>query len=72
MVKTPELSEYDAVDLIQRRTGNYELFNENLIKKIYKISKSPKVLLVNCGKVAELAANKDRKRVQMADLRILK
>jgi len=73
VIKIPKLSEYDAVEIIRKRINddNNELFNENIIKKIFKISKySPKDLLKNCARVAQVAANKERNRVQMIDLKV--
>ncbi len=73
IVKIPELTEYDAIELIERRIDDSELFNEELITKIFMIAKkSPKEMLKMCEKVAISAAKKNRKRAQMADLRVLK
>ena len=73
IIKIPKLSNYDAYEIIRRRLDeDSELFNENIITKIFKISKnSPKKLLENCARVAQVAANKDRNRVQMIDLKVL-
>ena len=74
VVKIPKLSDYDAAEIIRKRVDDdsSELFNETIIEKIFKISKnSPKRLLENCARVAQVAANKDRNRVQMIDLKIL-
>jgi Cdc6-like AAA superfamily ATPase len=73
MVKIPSLNEDDAIEIVRNRIGNNEIFNEELIKKIFKLSNnSPKQLLENCGKVADSAVRKSRKRAQMADLNVLK
>ena len=72
VVKTPALTDYDALEIIRERIGDRELFNEQIIKKVFKQSgNSPKVLLENCEKLAKHAVEKDRNRVQMADLKIL-
>ena len=70
--KLPELNEDRAIEIVKRRIGDSELFNEELIKKIFKISgNSTKELLENCSKAAQAAAKKNRKRVQLIDLKIL-
>ena len=71
-VKIPDLNDSDAVEIIKSRVGNNEIFNQELITKIFKISgNSPKRLLENCSKVADVALKKGRKRVQLVDLKIL-
>lgn len=71
IVKTPKLDEYDAISLIKRRIGEKDIFNDELIKKIFKMSKNPKELLQNCEKVAMYAVKKGRNRVQLSDLKAL-
>ncbi len=72
VVKIPQLEEYDAVEIIRKRIGESELLNEELIKKIFKISEfSAKRFLDNCSKAAEAAAKKGRKRIQLVDLKVL-
>ena len=74
VIKIPKLSDYDASEIIRKRIDDdsSELFNDDIIKKIFKLSKnSPKRLLENCARVAQIAANKDRNRVQMIDLKVL-
>jgi len=74
VVSIPKLSDYDASEIVRKRIDDdsSELFNDDIIKKIFKLSKSsPKRLLRNCARVAQVAANKDRNRVQMVDLKIL-
>ncbi len=73
VVETPKLASEDAVEVVRNRIGESELFNDKLIKKIFKMSKnSIKLMLENCAKSAQSAANKDRKRVQLADLKVIK
>jgi Cdc6-like AAA superfamily ATPase len=72
-VKIPEMEDYDALEIIRKRLGESELFNEQIIKKLFKDSLcSPKLLLENCQKVAEAAAKKGRSRVQQTELKVLK
>lgn len=72
VIKTPKISPDDAVDIIRNRIGDEELLNDKLIKKIFKLSKnSVKLLLENCTKLAESAVSKNRKRIQLADFRVL-
>ncbi len=72
VVKIPKLSPEDAVDIVYARIGESELFNDKLIKKIFKMSKnSVKQMLVNCEKATKSAVAKDRKRVQLADLKAI-
>ncbi|MBN2367654.1 ATP-binding protein [Candidatus Woesearchaeota archaeon] len=72
VVKIPEFEEEDAIEMIRNRIGETELFNDELIKKIFKLSKgSPKTILKNCAKVTREAVSKGRNRVQMIDLKIL-
>ncbi len=73
VVSIPEMEDYDAIEMIRKRIGEDDVFNEQLIKKLFKESAgSPKMLLENCQKVAESAAKKGRKRVQQNDLKVLK
>jgi Cdc6-like AAA superfamily ATPase len=72
VVKIPALTDEDAIEIVRKRIGESELFNDELIKKIFKSSHySPKELLVNCSNVASVAAKKGRKRAQLVDLKIL-
>ena len=72
VIKIPEPEEYDATEIIRKRIGDSELFNDELIKKIFKMAdNSPKRLLEYCSKVAQAAAKKGRKRVQQIDLKVI-
>ena len=72
VVNIPKLSDDDAVEIVRYRIDDSELFNDKLIKKIFKLSKSSvKLLLENCSKAAKSAVAKERKRVQLADLKFL-
>ncbi len=72
VVKVPKLTPADAVEIVRKRIGDSELFNDKLIEKIFKISgNSVKLLFENCEKVASSAAKKSRKRVQLADFKVL-
>jgi type II secretory pathway predicted ATPase ExeA len=72
VIKLPKLSDDDAVEVIRNRIGDIELFNDKLIKKIYKMSKgSIKQLLENCKQASINAVNKERRRVQLVDLKFL-
>lgn len=72
VAKIPSATEQDAIEIVRRRIGESELFNEELIKKIFKMAdNSPKGLLEGCAKAAMSAAKKGRKRVQMSDLKSL-
>ncbi|MEM3374432.1 MAG: AAA family ATPase [Candidatus Woesearchaeota archaeon] len=73
VLKIPELDEFDAIEIVKKRIGeNSDLFNEELIKKLFKLSNnSPKLFLENCEKVAEAAVKKGRKRVQLVDFKVL-
>jgi predicted AAA+ superfamily ATPase len=71
-VKVPKMEEFDSVEIVMRRIGDNELFNDDLIKKIFKMSDtSPRSLLENCAKVAQAATKKGRKRAQLIDLKVL-
>ncbi|MBT3721526.1 AAA family ATPase [archaeon] len=71
IVKLPKYNKDLAVEVIMSRTDNNEMFNDQIITKIFKSSKNLKELLHNCEKVAMSAAKKERRRVQMADLKVL-
>jgi len=72
VMKTPELSEYDAVEIIRNRIGDIELFNEPLIKKMFEMSNgSPNKLLLIARNAAIEATKKSRTRAQMSDLKIV-
>jgi Cdc6-like AAA superfamily ATPase len=72
VIKIPEMEDYDALEMIRKRIGESELFNEQIIKKLFKESgNSPKQLLQNCQKAAEGAAKKGRTRVQQTDVKVL-
>ncbi len=71
VVKLPRLTKDMAVEIVNARIDNSEMFNEQIIKKIFKTSKNLKELLQNCEEVAKAASEKERSRVQMADLKIL-
>jgi Cdc6-like AAA superfamily ATPase len=71
VVKLPRLTQDKAIDIIMSRIDNKEMFNEQIIKKLFKISKNLKELLQNCEETAKAAAEKNRTRVQMADLKKL-
>lgn len=73
VVKINRIRQDDAIEIIKMRIEDSELFNDKLIKKIFKISKkSVKLLLQNCTDVSKSAAKKNRKRVQLADFKVLK
>ncbi|NTV24155.1 MAG: ATP-binding protein [Nanoarchaeota archaeon] len=70
--KIPKLKDQDAIEIIRKRIGDSELFNDDIIAKIFKLSHgSPKELLENCRKAAMEASRKDRNRVQLVDLKVL-
>ena len=71
VVKLPKLRQDMAIEIIMSRIDNNEMFNEQIIKKIFKTSKNLKELLQNCKEVAKVAFKKERSRVQMADLKVL-
>jgi predicted AAA+ superfamily ATPase len=73
VMKIEKLTDYDAVELVTNRIEDSELFNDVIIKKLFKLSRySPKALLENCSRVAQVAVDKERNRVQMIDLNVLK
>ena len=73
VVKISRIRQDDAIEIILMRIEDSELFNEKLIKKIFKTSKnSIKLLLENCTDVSKSAAKKNRSRVQLADFKVLK
>lgn len=72
VLKIPKFDEFDAIEIVKKRINNSDLFNDDLIKKIFFISNgSVKLFLENCSKVCEVAVKKGRKRVQLADLKRL-
>jgi hypothetical protein len=72
VMKGPKINSDDAVEIIRKRIGDSELFNDKLISKIFKMSgSSVKLLLENCERVSRSAAKKNRKRVQLADFKVL-
>jgi type II secretory pathway predicted ATPase ExeA len=72
IVILPELNEELSIEIVKRRIGDSELFNDEIIKKIFKTSaSSTSKLLKNCANVAEACAKKNRKRAQLIDLKIL-
>ena len=71
-MKTPKITEQDAVEIIRSRIGEDDILNEELIRKIFQLSdNSPGIMLENCTKVARKALETDRFRVQMIDLKEL-
>ncbi|MFH2021572.1 MAG: AAA family ATPase [archaeon] len=72
VIKIKKLSPDEAVEIVRKRIGDLDLFNDSLIKKIFKMSDfSVQKLLQNCERSARSAAQKNRKRVQLADLKVL-
>ena len=69
VIKINPLSPDNAVRLIRERIGDIELFNDKLIKDIYKTSgNNQKKMLENCELAAINAVNKNRNRVQKIDI----
>jgi len=72
VMKIPVLEDYEVYEMIKKRIGESDLFNETVINKVYELSPNPKDLLTNCEKLSKNAVEKKRKRVQMVDIKILK
>src|SRR3989344_156915 len=73
VISLPVLTEEDAGDIARSRIGDSKLFNDALLKKIFKLSdNSIKKFLHNCEHVASSASRKRRSMAQAVDLRVLK
>lgn len=65
VVKLKEISEDEAIDIIQTRLANNEFFkDENIIKDVFKMSKkNPKIFLQNCEQLCKYTIDRNGKAI---------
>ncbi len=69
VISTRQITDEEAVKMIRNRIGSSEILTDELILDIFKKSeRNPRLLLENCGKIAENIAKNGRDRIKYIDV----